>query len=557
MLRTGNKLAHFSNPVENNRFGWCFAFKAFLLCIVNANSASAQLSLDRLFPPVVSSAETMTVTAEGKFATWPPKIWCDRQDVHFKADEKSGTLRVTVDQDAYPGVAWIRLSDDVSVSTLVPMLVSESKVTVEKEPNDRIADAPLVALPAVVAGKLSKSRESDSFRISVTANRPVVIAATANQVLRSPMDAVLQLSDLDGNVLAQSDDVRGLDPVLTYTPQEDAELVARIFAFPETPNSTVGFSGSSSYAYVLHMTTDALVDHASLGPDGAANVFGWNLVEKTDVRQHPATEVSPPSVTVADALGWAWIHNENSYHVQSIDESGHIRSLPAIAWRHIRGRSEIHRFRLAAVAGKKYRVDVQSRRFGFPCDADLRVVDVNDGTVIATNDDVVRGGYDAGLDFSVKTDREIELQVSDALDSFGGRHFIRLSVSESTASYELKVTQDHFAAKAGKPLEIDVAIQRLNGFNKKIRIEVADLPDGFLAEPVVSEPKGGTSKSVKLQITVPKTSTAPSRFTISGIALSDQGGEKDQPSGERILAHHELRPGLPLTRFWLATAKEK
>src|SRR5690606_35080639 len=115
------------------------------------------------------------------------------------------------------------------------LVVQSEPVTLEAEPNDHPAQTTAVAMPATVVGRLEKNEDVDGFRVALESGQTLVASCLAHRVLGSPMDAVLQLCDADGNVLAQSDDERGIDPQIVYNAAERRELIVRLFAFPETP----------------------------------------------------------------------------------------------------------------------------------------------------------------------------------------------------------------------------------------------------------------------------------------------------------------------------------
>ncbi len=131
----------------------------------------------------------------------------------------------------------------------------------EVEPNNKLTETTSIELPSVVYGKLAKSEDLDTYRIQLKRGQTLVASVLAHRPLRSPMDAVIQLVDARGNVIFQTDDDRGLDPQCIYKADADRELFLRIFAFPEVPNSTIGYAGAESFIYVIRMTTDSFVDH--------------------------------------------------------------------------------------------------------------------------------------------------------------------------------------------------------------------------------------------------------------------------------------------------------
>ncbi len=517
-----------------------------VLCCVTSPSAHAQIKLDRVFPPAVAVGAETAVTAEGTFPNWPPNIDCDVDQVSVSAGEESGKLTIKVADDASVGVAWIRFHDDQSMTGLVPLVLSTADVFSETEPNDKRSQANPIELPTLVAGRLAKGGDSDAYRVSLKAGQTLVVSATANQVLKSPMDAVLQLTDLRGNVLYHSDDARGLDPQIVYPTDSDQDLLIRIFAFPETPNSTIGYAGSASFLYTLDVTTGPFVDHVAAN-EKRAIAFGYNLEDQTATVSDIAENLSPPIATIPGALGWSWVPSvdETVHRVLPGDEFE--GTLPALMFGHFTKADETHRYSFNANKGKKYRAEVRSKADGFLLDSKLTITDPKSGKTLASNDDVSSGGYDAGVDFTAAEDGPIDVAISEMLGEFGPRHFYQLSIRESKPECQLSIAEDHFVITQAKPLELSVSVHRKSGFQSKIRIAATDLPEGIQAEPVVSEPKGDTAKTIKLKVTAADNAIGHGRFRIVGTILDAD----DQPTKETIQATYNLRPSVPLTEFWL------
>lgn len=518
----------------------------FSVCVLPPRTAQAQLKLDRVFPAAVATGSETEITAEGKFPKWPPAVACDRDDVEITPAKDSGKFTVKIPATAPPGVAWIRLHDEQSATQLHPLIVAPIAVTSEVEPNDKRDAAHRVTLPAVVAGRLAKSGDSDAYRVSLKAGEQLVASVTANQLLQSPMDAVLQLTDLRGNVLAQVDDARGLDPQLVYRCEADQDVLVRIFAFPETPNSTVGFGGSSSFVYVCDITTGPFLDHLAIRDDDALP-FGHNLPESCSVVLSPVTRVAPSTASVPDGLGWFWVarQDDDAVHLHHGDDFD--GSLPAVLTGRITDPKETHTYSFAAVKGKTYRAEVRSKADGFLLDSKLTISDQKSGGVLASNDDLSRGNYDAGVDFTAKEDGQVDVTVSDMIDGYGPRHFYQLTIRERRPECQLTLADDHFVLPRDEPLEIPVTITRTAGFGEKVQITAVGCPPGVTVESVISEPKGDTSKSVKLKLTAGDAAAGHATFQITGTFLDADGN----PTEGKSQATYQLRPLLPLTEFWL------
>jgi hypothetical protein len=180
-------------------------------------------------------------------------------------------------------------------------------------------------------------------------------------------------------------------------------------------------------------------------------------------------------------------------------------------------------------------------------DSVLKVIDLTDGTELATNDDETRGKYDAQVDFTAKKTEMIEIQISDLVGGFGMRHAYTVEVHSIQPSFGASVAADHFVVPGGGSLEIPVTISRSGGDVSKLRISVAGLPEGVACEPIVSEPKGDSAKAVKLKMTASDGITHQGKFQIVAVALA----EDDMPSGEPIKARYDLAGICEVDDLWL------
>lgn len=527
--------------VLSHRLTW-----AVVLWLAVPHETQAQIKFDRCYPPVVALGAETVVIAEGVFPNWPPSIECDSARLSISAEKESGKLTVKVADDLLPGVAWIRFFDDQSATDLVPLVLSNKEIRPETEPNDKRSQANPIELPAVVTGRLSKNGDSDAYRVSLKAGQKLVVSATANQVLKSPMDAVLQLTDLRGNVLFHSDDARGLDPQIVFTADSDQDLLIRIFAFPETPNSTIGYAGSASFVYTLDVTTGPFVDHVAADEEEVI-AFGYNLDAAIATVSNIPESLSPPVAVVSGAMGWSWVPrvDETVHRVLPGDEFD--GTLPALLFGHFLKADQTHHYAFTARQGVKYRAEVRSKANGFLLDSKLTITNSKSGKTLASNDDMSSGSYDAGVDFTAAEDGPIDVAVSEMLGEFGPRHFYQLSIRESKPECHLSIANDHFVVAQAKPLELSVSVNRSSGFSSKVHIAATDLPDGIQSEAVISEPKGDTAKTVKLKLTAAEDAIGHGRFRIVGTILNAD----DEPSEETIEASYNLRPSISITEFWV------
>ncbi len=537
---------------------YCHLSLAFLFgtfCI-RAHAAEPP-KLDRLFPPAVTTGQN-PIAAEGKFPTWPVDVYCDRPDVHIACESESGKLIATVAENCAPGVAWLRMSDAQGASQLCPLIIETMPVILEQEPNAAIHQSAVIALPGTLAGRLEKNEDVDAFRVDLQQGESLHARVIANQILNSSMDAVLQITDIAGNVLAQSDDELGLDPQLVYEAKETGQIVLRLFAFPETPTGTIGLAGGPEFIYALQLVKTPCIDHYlplfDVDHTRPAQPFGWGLLDQPLVRA-AASEVSPVTLYSPGASSWQWLpplHRPAGVTWTSVMEPATSEALaptPLLLSGHIAQAGEVDTYRVQLTAGKKYRAQVHSRQFGFPLDSVLRLVDAQDGRELARNDDAQRNDYDATLDFTPKSDMQTELQISDLAASASPRHAYSIAVFEVQPSVALQVASDRFSVVPGSSIEVPLTIQRTDGFEDELKISAVDLPSGLSCQSVTSAGKGETAKSVKLTIQAdPSTAAGHGRMRIVAVTAA---AATDEP--EEWHATYSLRSQLLIDSFWLTT----
>lgn len=546
------------------------SFSRRLLCcqiavfLFYAHPALAQIQLERVFPPVVSVLNTgpQLLQAEGKFPAWPVEIHCDRSDVQISCGEKNGELKVQIAEDAPQGIAWLRLTDAKSASDLVPLLLECAEVASEKEPNERPSESQAVASDVSVGGRLAKSEDVDGFKVSLKAEEPFVASLIGNQILKSPMDAVLQICDLQGNVLAQNDDQRGIDPQIVFMPKKDGDYLVRVFAFPQTPNSTIGFSGAKNYCYVLRLNTEGFSDHflpiLDVQPDSEATFQAVSIHSEAAevpgaVILRAATAVSPRIAYVPGKIGWQWLaplvpSSTSPWHVRTKDaESDQPVSPPVLLSGTITQPNQEDRFPILLESEKSYRIAARSREFGYVLDSRIDILHPETKEVLAIGKDLSRNNYDQSLTYKAKQSGPVVLRVRDAVRSGSYRHSYAVMLEQVAPKVKLNLAAQKYAVAKGKSLEIPVGIARSNGFAESIEVSVRGLPPGIVAKPVESQSKGDSSKLVKLQLEA----AADCEDFQGWIELVGtlQGSGENAPA--TYSASFPLRPSVPLKRCWL------
>ncbi|MEZ6046769.1 MAG: hypothetical protein R3C11_14560 [Planctomycetaceae bacterium] len=264
-----------------------FLLSKFCLVLV----LSAPIALKAAVPDIKAfvpmggkAGTTVDVKVEGISDKDPaPAIWCSREDLQIAAGEKPNQLKITIPENATPGLAWIRLHNAEGASNLRPFEVGHITEITETESNNTLETATeLKEESMTVNGVLGSGSDVDVFKMHLEPGQTVVANLQANSRMGSPMDGVMQVVSPRGFVLRQHDDDLGFDPMAVYTTAEAGEYYIRLFSFPSTPNQSIAFSGANTYVYRMLVTTGPYVDHTtpmslSTAEPTSVRLFGWNL----------------------------------------------------------------------------------------------------------------------------------------------------------------------------------------------------------------------------------------------------------------------------------------
>jgi len=493
----------------------------FVLLACGASLEGAPPKLDWLYPAGAGPASSTTI-AMNDVGAWPVKVWIDDdQGLTVVPGKEKNTLMLTTQADARPGVRWLRLYNSEGASSLRPLIIGSLPQVEEKEPNNSAAQAQPLADRVVISGRLEKNGDVDGFRVSLKRGQTLVASLTANEVLASPMDGVLQLCDAQGNVLTQSDDERGLDPQIVHEIKRDGDYIIRLFAFPATATSSISFAGGADFIYELTLTTGPFADHAmplsaQRHKPATFTIAGWNLTDDTRTLALPPQSDQPitdgnvlalthPSLANTIAIG-------QSTHATLVAQSSTVAGKaepvtpPCIITGKLSGASHRAGFRFAARKGQSMTLKVESQSLGFPLDSVLTVRDIS-GKVLSETDDSNKA-HDTSITFSPPADGEYEVMLRDLHDRGGFRFVYRLTIAPVVPELAITLERDSFVAPASAAVEIAVAIDRRNGFADDIEIRLEGLPEGVTAASVISKPKDATEKSVKLIVPASKVAWA-------------------------------------------------
>jgi hypothetical protein len=407
----------------------------------------------------------------------------------------------------------------------------------EQEPNNGLSERQSIErLPVTINGVLGKRKDVDVFMVSLPAGATLVASVDAQRSLQSPVDACLQIvsepprtgtgsmPNRSAHVLAQNLDARGLDPRLTYRAARHEVVSIRIFGFPATPDSTIGFAGGDDYAYRLTLTTGGFLEGClPLADDHRLEArllpVGFNFPPSETLRcvrlAHQDWAVvfgSDPATANAVRIPIRPIPSVSEVPGSTLDHPQPLE-IPCIVSGQLQDAGERDVYRWLPNKGTKYELRLESQVMDYRLDGVLTLLD-DKGARIARADDAEKQP-DPQFDWQATADGPVRLVVSDLHDHGGQDYLYRVTIEEERPRFTTSVKQDIFRAKAGETLEVPIQIKRLSGFADPIRFTVSDLPSGSVVGEAISESSGDSSKQVKLAITIKSAWIGPIRIQAS------------------------------------------
>lgn len=460
-------------------------------------------TVSAVYPPGSAVGQTTKVKLTNSVGSPVGKFWSDRGQLSVKLEEDGKSAKVIVPAEATPGLHWFRCYNGEGASPRIPFVVGIVSELQEAEPNNRPSEANPLAEPSqTVNGVIEKSGDVDVFQLSLEAGQTVVLSVLANRTLGSPMDAVLQVVDANGTVLAHNDDDHGLDPELAFTASEAGDYFARLFAFPSNPNSTIRLAGAATYVYRLTATREAFVDYATPAavdgaPESRVRLTGWNLPDK--LQTVTVSPLRPESFLVSDGVTLPVQIRRSALPSFSEDECPAPIRPPFVIGGVISVPAESDEFCFPARKGERYSFSVAAFKNDSSLDAVLCVVD-SKGKVLKTADDIARDNFDCSLTFTMPADDTYTVRIFDRFASGSERHFYELTVVSVKPQMNASVPNDAIVLSGEKEQEVTVTVERVNGHAEDVEFALRGLPDGVDCQPVVSQSKGDSAKKVVLKL---------------------------------------------------------
>lgn len=450
------------------RIGFALGLLCAIAGVFAPRALGQNLDAARLLPIGGQPNTKVEIELPGKFEKWPIHFWTEPSDavspkIQWTATETPGKISASIPADAKLGLHWVRFHSPESVSPLLRFLVSPYLGVLEVEPNDSFAKPQsLGSLPIEIYGVLQKSGDVDHYQVQLAKGQRLVASVEANRTLKSPMDACLEIVDVRGNILAQNLDSLGLDPRLVFIAPADGLFSVRIYAFPEAPDSTIGYSGSDKYLYRLQCM---LGDVDDLAPGFQSEATG--IAE-------PSQRDNPTVVTLVDKRNrYAFF---GQFDAAKDEDVLQIETKEPGFWK----------------------ISAMAESIGSPVDAVIEVLN-------AENKSLGKQGEsgeikDPVMAAQMKTPGVYRIAIRDLHERFGASYRYRIELENESPLVLGTVATDIIQGKPDKPTELEITLERTHGCAEEAIVTLTGLGPDYVCEPVVSKAKEESEKKVVLKI---------------------------------------------------------
>jgi hypothetical protein len=417
-----------------------------------------------------------------------------------KPQVHSVNLKITVAPDVTPGVRQFRLASNLGISSIGQLVITDEPVVRESGDNNIPDKANPIPLPCVVCGAFEAAEDVDYFKFHAEAGKVLTVEVFCARLqdrihdLQKHADPIVTLFDSEGHELAANDDFYFADPLLTYPIPKSGDYLLQV--------RDSKYEGDPRWVYAMLLTDRPYVSHVYPMAGNPGQTIEVEPIGSAKAK-HPKVSVSLPTevglrelqLNVGDAKT-----NPATFIVSPLPivqeqepndtpEKANRISIPCGINGRIGQARDMDHFVFKAVKGKAIRFEVKARRFGTPLRSSLdSVLDVLNpkGAVLASNDDAI--GKDSALVFTPSADGDYILRIRDLNHKGGDTAVYFIEADWAKPDFSIRCDPDKAMIGPGSSTAWYAQVERINGFNGPVKVEVQGLPKGISVSPLVIRP---------------------------------------------------------------------
>jgi hypothetical protein len=533
-----------------------------LVGIALAASAAAQLApgIGYMFPPGGRPGETVEVVLGGY--DWTPDIQLFPRDSRVTLETvatpgpvivpeppywfgkkarrppfllpRETRARLTIPSDVDPGIYKWQVANANGASASGRFAVIENPHFVE--PDQRGELVPLPALPVTVSGQIKHIEEVDRYQFRVAKSEVVTITTMARE-LNSDLNAVLEIRDDTGRLIADAADTAGVDTRVSFPAEAGRDYTLSIY--------DLDFRGNRAFVYQVALTAgpQILATIPAAGERGQTRpveFVGYGLTGASMELESVSREVVFPDTPDLELFTVSFDSPAGKITRASLalsDLSEFVESevaepctVPLAVTGILDERYGEDRYVLRGAKDDVWSISASSVRFGSPIDVSVAVFDAT-GKELKRSDDEP-GTTDAGIELRVPADGEYHLSISDVSGRSGDR----------SATYHLRVvkaapefrftTPELVNAPIGKSAKLALKVVRNGGLTAPIRVSIDGLPAGVTVPEQLVIPEKKNDLSVEFTV-AEDAAAAASLITIRGETMFVDG-QPEAPSATAV-----------------------
>ena len=188
--------------------------------------------------------------------------------------QASFRFKVTLPEDAKPGIQDIRVVTKGGISNPRAFAVGDLKEFMETEPNDDVPQANKVKLNSTVNGVISAPTDVDYFQFSGKKGQRVVLSCLTSSI-DSKLDAMIEVYSKDDRYLGSGRGYHDRDALMDCVLPADGDYLVHVSSFTYT-------QGGPDYYYRLTISTAPWIDAVfpttiEPGKEAQVTFYGRNL----------------------------------------------------------------------------------------------------------------------------------------------------------------------------------------------------------------------------------------------------------------------------------------
>ncbi|MEZ6130485.1 MAG: hypothetical protein R3C59_17505 [Planctomycetaceae bacterium] len=511
-----------------------FALIAALLVFPSTVSAQHAPTIGYLFPSVVMPGQSTDVVLGGYDWTPDMQLFVHDERITLELIGEPGPIlvpeppywfgkksrrvpfplpreqraRLTVPADVPPGIVKWQAANANGATATGSFVVGRLPVLTEQP--DRTSPQTVSDLPVSIAAQIRHIREVDDYRFTAAADGPVTARIVA-RAIGSDLNAVLEIVNEHGRIIADCADTAGYDTALTFTAKAGETYVARVY--------DLDFRGNRAFVYQLDLAAQprllaAIPAVGQRGQTHPVEFVGCGLTAGTSQPESLIVEVRFPD-DAADTFVYELDTSfgtcapvtlkltDNPQHSATIDRL----SIPCGLTGVLDKRYAEHRYALTGAKGDVWAISATGCSFESVPDVAVAVYDYT-GKQLARNDDLTPTTTSAGLEFKVPADGDYQIGVTGTSLLCGSRAATyHLSVEPTSPDFVLEAPELLNAAIGEKTKLVVKAVRRGN-FTDPIDITITGLPAGLVVAEDLQIPARQNSLTVELEVAADAAATA-------------------------------------------------